>query len=94
MMNENDEKEAVQARVSEGYAGIQSVLQEIQEDAASQGSNGSTKGEEAASMSVAADGLEEALTSYLREPDQGFWIPPPAARETSTRPSYSTGGFS
>jgi diguanylate cyclase (GGDEF)-like protein/PAS domain S-box-containing protein len=72
MMDENDEKEAVQARGSEGYAGIQSILQEIQDDAASQGSNGSTKGEEAASMSVAADGLEEALTSYLREPDQGF----------------------
>jgi hypothetical protein len=35
MMDENDEKGAAQARVSEGYAGIQSILQEVQEDAAS-----------------------------------------------------------
>ncbi|HLL57086.1 MAG TPA: PAS domain S-box protein, partial [Rubrobacteraceae bacterium] len=69
MMDENDEKEAVQTRVSEGYAGLQSILQEIQEDAASQGANGSGKGEEAASMSAAAADLEDSLTSYVREPD-------------------------
>jgi diguanylate cyclase (GGDEF)-like protein/PAS domain S-box-containing protein len=72
MMDENDEKEAAQTRVSEGHAGIQSILQEIQEDAASQGSNGSGKGEEAASMSAVAEDLEESLTSYVREPDQEF----------------------
>jgi diguanylate cyclase (GGDEF)-like protein/PAS domain S-box-containing protein len=70
MMDENDKKEAAQTRVSEGYAGIQSILQEIQQITAAQGANGSGKGEEAASMSAAAGDLEESLTRYVREPDQ------------------------
>ncbi len=72
MMDENDEKEAALVRVREGYAGIEATLGEIQENASSQGSDGSRKGQEAASMSAAVDSLEYSLTGYLQDPDQDY----------------------
>lgn len=48
MMDENDEKEAALVRVREGYAGIEATLGEIQENASSQGSDESRKGQEGA----------------------------------------------
>ncbi|MDQ3303794.1 MAG: hypothetical protein M3518_10665, partial [Actinomycetota bacterium] len=73
LMDENDEREAVKARVDEGFSSINDILgEEIQQDVASQGSDGLKEGQEVASMSGAADGVKDSLTSYLREPEQDF----------------------
>ncbi|HEV8045807.1 MAG TPA: hypothetical protein VGP38_11540 [Rubrobacter sp.] len=55
LMDESDEQEAVKARVDEGFFSINDILgEEMQQDVASQGSDGLKEGQEAASMSGAA----------------------------------------
>lgn len=72
-MNGNDEQEAAKTRVGEIFDEIEGTLEtQIQESADSGGSSGLKKGQEAASMSSAADGVRYSLTSYLKEPDQDF----------------------
>ncbi len=83
MMDENDEKEAAQTQVSEGYAGSRASSRRFRRTLHRQETNGSGKGEEAASMSAAAADFEESLTSYIQEsPIRSFWLPPPAALAT------------
>jgi hypothetical protein len=96
MMDENDEKEAAQTRVSEGYAGNpEHPPGDPGKITAAQEANGSGKGEEAASMSAAAGDLEESLDALRREPDQELsGIPPPVARRLQRSPRDSTGGSS
>ena len=71
LINENDEQEAAHARVGETFDEIENTLDEVRENAAS-GLDGSRKAQEAASMSTAADSLEESLASYLQERRRDF----------------------
>jgi hypothetical protein len=71
MMDENDEKEAAQTQVREDYAKSRASSRRFRRTPHRQGTNGSGKGEEAASMSAATADLEGSLTSYCtEEPDQ------------------------